>query len=480
MAWCLPATTATRTQHVSLKSAFGVHVLTALLVTLLVIILVNVPDSLANRTQIAHYVVAIEQDLISLWEELAQNWFFHSFLFVMTVLSIEAAFGLLALAIAPWGARDEPMRASLRQAFKTVWLQSAQALVVVLLVGGLGAVLETMERSWDASYEIPEPPTLVLPTKAAPGTPEYQEWQKAMDEYHAERGEWWWANYLAKPWYLRDRELFVVISGFVSALWVIWALLRAVGAPRDVSVLPRPPTCEWCGYNLTTIAMEGRCPECGESVASSLGPGVRSGTMWQRRKDIGRIRAWWPCTLEAISRPTRFGRQLRITPAGTDHRRFLAVHLPFAFLIGLAFVSALALIVGQSPGRGSFAGDIVLPTILFGCAVLAAMVAISLVSACIIGLYFRITERRNLLAPSAQAACYLATYMTLWTAFAVAEFVMIILHQQNRFLYNVADWIGVDGDLLGLAIWFVPNIALFIGYLTLIARITASTRYSNS
>jgi hypothetical protein len=56
--------------------------------------------------------------------------------------------------------------------------------------------------------------------------------------------------------------------------------------PKDMPKTPEP-LCELCGYNLSVSPMEGRCPECGRPVLESLGPDVRTPTLWERRPQ------WW-------------------------------------------------------------------------------------------------------------------------------------------------------------------------------------------
>jgi hypothetical protein len=57
--------------------------------------------------------------------------------------------------------------------------------------------------------------------------------------------------------------------------------------------------CESCGYPLTGLPVEGRCPECGEPVADSL-PQRRVGSPWQQRTGFA---AWWRTGRESLLRP---------------------------------------------------------------------------------------------------------------------------------------------------------------------------------
>lgn len=47
----------------------------------------------------------------------------------------------------------------------------------------------------------------------------------------------------------------------------------AASADSTVDVIANDRPCANCGYNLRTLAVAGRCPECGESVANSFVPG---------------------------------------------------------------------------------------------------------------------------------------------------------------------------------------------------------------
>ena len=70
--------------------------------------------------------------------------------------------------------------------------------------------------------------------------------------------------------------------------------------------------CEACGYNLTGVPREGRCPECGVAIAESL-PSLRRPPAWERaeRPDYRQLLA---TSRAVIFHPSRFFRQL--TPHG--------------------------------------------------------------------------------------------------------------------------------------------------------------------
>lgn len=65
--------------------------------------------------------------------------------------------------------------------------------------------------------------------------------------------------------------------------------------------------CERCGYILSGIAPEGRCPECGAPVRASL-PEARPGTAWQQRSGVG---SWLWVSWAVLRRPLAAFRAMR-------------------------------------------------------------------------------------------------------------------------------------------------------------------------
>src|SRR5215208_5925253 len=55
------------------------------------------------------------------------------------------------------------------------------------------------------------------------------------------------------------------------------------------TVVKQDTACVRCGYNLRTLGREGKCPECGASVAASLvrGPFGGAGRKWMMRVAVG-------------------------------------------------------------------------------------------------------------------------------------------------------------------------------------------------
>jgi hypothetical protein len=98
--------------------------------------------------------------------------------------------------------------------------------------------------------------------------------------------------------------------------------------------------CEACGYILTGLPAEGKCPECGRAIAESL-PARRIGSPWQQRPGLA---AWWRTSLTLLSSPRERFETLRV-----DRRRsrlLLFVNLAHAAVL---FVAPMPLIFVVSP-----------------------------------------------------------------------------------------------------------------------------------
>lgn len=477
----LPATTARRTHHVTLKRAYLVHLLAA-----------------AAGVQAVFVVTAfagIDGPLTpaSLWHALMET-------YALTVLAverspkraalvvpivtaaIELAFPFLALVMTPWGAGDEPLRSSYRNALRRTWLHTIHITLLITVTGGAMAAVDRVSREsrralWQSYPPYPQRPKV----PRGPGIPS-AEWRNYEEEVRAYNigntpllKEW----QRQTPWYIEYPQILGSNAIFASIAWVLWALLRGVGAHRRTPRVERPPACESCGYNLTGMDLDSRCPECGEPVAASLGPDARRGTVWQRRRKRHRFTAWWSCAIQAIRRPRRLGRECPIISTTTDHRWFLAGVLPIVFLIG-AFVAPGAIYAesGSTPfGNGPDGPAITMP----GMAYLAVWVflGITLLAACGVGLSISVREKRNLLAGAMQITSYLSGYMTIWFVFAAATGITMLTLKRAEMLHPFAEALRLNRNVVYFLVWFVPNAAWGVYYFVLVYRGTMATRYAN-
>lgn len=470
----LPATTARRTHHVSLKRAYAIHLLTGLLGLVAVLFLVaweGAPDPSSPRVVWIKFLSMVADAS----DEFRSEPYVISLAVMAGFLTIEAAYLALAFIVAPWGARDETIKDSFRNGIRRTWLHTSHALLLIIGVGGFTVVLTHIASDWHSSHPLdwPDPPQ--APPGAAPRTPQWDQYQAALQEHNERVNAVWtqWQN--SQPFLVRGQDEILILVYCAAFTWWLAALLRGVGADRPIQPVLRPPLCEACGYNLTHAPMEGRCSECGVPVAASLGPDARPGTGWDRRDRIGRFRAGWRCAVDAMLRPHRLGRAMQVSAAA--HRHFLIASLPVlyaAWFFGLAVWSFAG--TREVPPGGQWSWFLIpmsaVAGYLTGLAVLSSLAAALLVG---IGYWFR--EKRNLLPATIQAACYLNGFLSLWMLFLTTFSAGLILVYEPLFRY--ARDLNLSGDAVLFMIWCTPNVVCLVLYFTLIAKITGATRYAN-
>ena len=99
----------------------------------------------------------------------------------------------------------------------------------------------------------------------------------------------------------------------VTLAWLVWwvhVLLclgaRYAGPAEGPGWSPRRPLCHRCGYILTGLPLDGRCPECGLEVAESL-PTARNVPAWaQARGPLRHACSFFATVWSIILRPRRF------------------------------------------------------------------------------------------------------------------------------------------------------------------------------
>lgn len=114
-----------------------------------------------------------------------------------------------------------------------------------------------------------------------------------------------------------DVEYGTAFAG-VAALWFLWwlsVLLRLgahYGGPADgPGWQPRQPRCNRCGYILTGLSRDGRCPECGLPVHDSL-PEARRRSSWACAAKIRRKPGAYARTMWHVLRGRTFFRSLAV------------------------------------------------------------------------------------------------------------------------------------------------------------------------
>jgi len=450
--------------QVSLPTAAAIHVLSVLLATVALIIVAE----WAGGELLLNSIVAA---IAFVADAFAADPKTTVLIVVGVALLIEVGFVWLAFWMMPWGAVDEPVRASFSHALRRVWCQSPHALVIILLIGGLTAQLDRLNYAWTAVHPVAYPPNPAtsanLPLSAPVWTAYYDEVRRIDQAARAE-----------KPWYLRFQDAIAVDFGFLCGVWFLAATLRAVGVPRTGMPMPRQPRCDSCGYDLTLMPMDSRCPECGEPVAASLGPDARPGTPWQRPGN-GLLSAWWPTFRMAVRQPTVLGRMLQLQSPGTAHRRFLLLPMPIIFLVGAASPPALYFTIeGHSP----FPGDahlVLVGSPVFGTLCVVGTLIVSLGTASRRGIWHVIRDKRNLLSGAVQVVSYLVPFLVLWQIFGAATGIAAIVLSTAPGFQAMCASTWVPAEMWAFFLWSLPNLILGIVYWRLARTAIAATRYAN-
>ena len=482
--WILPARTADRTRNASLLVVWLLHVLSAAMGFCLILFLIAWAEAdYAGLSAAAHEWMRFVGEVLLDDLGTAQG----GLAFVGIFALIEAVHLGVALIVMAWGALDEPLRRSFANSIRQTWLHTWHFLPAIFVVGVTALSIELLDRNWQKQNP---PPVVQWPVHPnypalAPSDPGYAQamadyntaYQAWLTKYNAVQqvyGEW----SVKRPWYLTESETIIAPVVLANLVWVLWALLRAVGAPRNAPLQGRPPLCADCGYNLLMLPLDGRCPECGTAVIQSIGPDSQPGAPWERRRASWR-RAWARTSAMAMRAPSNLGRSLRVASVPRDHRAFLAWHVPLYVLIGAAGMICAVII---PDGLGAFTNDpqpIILVAIMFG--LLCGLGAVGMANACavLVGLSLGIPSRRNLLPAAIQMSCYLATYLVIWQVIGGALGVaMVPLERAHVFdtLHNIT---GIHEELVFGLTFAIPNVILGIVFLRLIYRGTAGARHAN-
>jgi hypothetical protein len=144
-----------------------------------------------------------------------------------------------------------------------------------------------------------------------------------------------------------DLEWESVTIGTV-ALWVLWWLTvllrlgdRYAGPAEGPGWQPRQPCCNRCGYILTGLSVDGRCPECGLAVHASL-PEARRPSPWAAVTLIRHKPAAYLSTLAQVLRGRQFFRTLAVYPDLGVAVRFAWWTVFFTALLCVAGLAATA------------------------------------------------------------------------------------------------------------------------------------------
>ncbi len=135
------------------------------------------------------------------------------------------------------------------------------------------------------------------------------------------------------------------------AAWGMWAVgvvlrlgSRYAGPPAGPAWQPLAARCERCGYSLTGLPIDGRCPECGEPVAESLPDHRRPSPFAAATSVMGRFRAFFR-TAAAVRNSRQFAKTTRVHVDRQEARRFARWCCLLAGLGSALFTSPIRLIV---------------------------------------------------------------------------------------------------------------------------------------
>jgi len=431
----LPARTARATTHLSLWVVYAIHWL-GLLLAVLTLFFVAAGGEIGELLRVVGDTLLL---LESAW--MAQP-LKASLFFLAVVLGVEGGTVLLAVPLSGWGARDEPLRDSLRWSLQRCWVYAPSLAVVSFLVG--------------------------IPAVLLKGAHE------AYIQTHFRGFEDWLQTVRAMPfWVLYWEDLANLWAAVCGLVWFL-GLLAAIAAERPHRrPTVRPPLCDACGYDLTASAMDGRCPECGQAVALSLGPQVRPGAPWLQRRSLGWWTAWRRTGELAMYAAPRLGRLLRVHEPRTDHRRYPVLVLAVVFLLGWL---TIPLAHAAGIGKNAFQHEPALVWItgsVFGWCALTVALAILAGSGTVVGLYARWRTGRNLLPVAMQAACYASPWLVVWASIFLVGIMCA---------FAVEPSLGRGGptppELLPLAL-AASHLVCDLIYLRLIGRATFAARYAN-
>ncbi len=484
MAWIRPATTARRTDHVSLARAFAVHVVLLLLLLLLALVV----DVCGRGTwppfwQARAFAAAFDQYVTMLMSDFkAGPVEFVLMLAGLGAFLAGAGVGLAFLAM-PWAAGDEPMVSSYRAALRRTWLGTSALLPAALGFCLVLGILVTARLQWQATDDTQWPDHPEAPANLRPNTPEFDAYVHEVEVYRQEVDRAFAEYRRRQPWYVRYDELLILMMLMAAGTWVLWVWLRSVSADRGMPPRDHPPLCEKCGYNLTGAGLDRVCPECGVPVRKSLGPDVCPGTPWERRAEFGIWAGWWRSAVGAAQRPREFGRHLRVRSRTLHFASFLASNLALVLLC--AWGGWFACSVAMTRHHWPLIDYLDLITSMGFLGSITTMIALGLtcLAAVTTGLGYRLRDGSNLLPATIQAAAYLAPLLVLWTVFSGATALAVILlgsaFEDLATILGLRQYGFFAAQLLQFAVWLLVNLIFLVAYICWVARVTAGARYAN-
>lgn len=363
-------------------------------------------------------------------------------------LSFEVWLAIGAVAASAWGARSEPVWASIRRSLGRLWLLTPYAATLILLFGTPVVVLDRLESAWWVRT-------------SGPFTP----------------------NYFPSPppWYVQHGELLVTGWWVVVATVGLVSILRAMNAgawgPRCVW----PAVCRSCGYVLLGVRADQACPECGEPVIDSLDELRQPLVPWEAS---GRWRGYFQTLRLAVLRPSDLGARFRLHRPVAAHRAFLAITLVVLFLFGPVSVvgtNAIERLAQGSPGPWLPDREVaVVGGVALSSTYIALAMCIILVSASTFGIGARMYTGKNALTGTLQAACYLSPLLIVCAVSTWAVIMALVVFFESDLAERLAqryDELTLAMSAVGLVIG--TFMIAMIAYVRLLGRMTYAMRNSN-
>lgn len=445
MAWLRPGELARRTASVPLWQAYVVHLVCVLVAAHMIAGFVGWADNPSYG--MGAFVLGIGQLYDEFHDGLVEQPVLMTIVIAASILAGEAIFLLVALLFAPWGARDERVRDSFHRAIYLGWLGTPHYLLAICLCGLVVVPVEQVRIDWLNNNDsppwvvptpAPRPPNAVSPNatpeEIAQAKADQEAFQKAQAEYWEAVRRRWDAWRASQPWYVRHNDALIFWIIMAAAAWSVRTWLRLMDGRPPAPVIERRPMCETCGYDLTGVHLEGRCPECGAAAESSLGEAARCGPPWAHRRAVGCLPAFRETVRMAMKRPDALGQTLRTTTIERDHRSFLLLMMPAFFAVVAGGALLIDLVArSHSTGFGSALDPEVLTMVSPGCGaatVLLLPIFFGLI-AVLVAMGRARPRGRNLLSASIQAVVYVSpVYLIATTLFM--GFIALIVHWEPQ------------------------------------------------
>ena len=390
-------------------------------------------------------------------------WAVYMLLGLLIAAGIDAGVLAVGALFSSWGARDEKVRTTFGRGVRRGVLLSGHWWMTILLFGASVVHLEHLSRDYYQELNQSQPQL----RGANPTAAELTEWRQELNEWHQRA-------YRARPWYLRWMGELLGSWFAVLATWQLWALLRAVGVGTPGFASPRPPVCSRCAYDLAGTPPDGRCPECGDAVAASLGPAARPGAPWEQRARVGRLLAALRTSRSALGEPFELGRRLRITSPDAHHRGFLLLML-MAIAVGspLLFLGLVSLMVVLRHVPWVEWVEVLAIGFPLAASLAGIALGLSVLGGGLMGWMLSWRWRRPMIETTIRAACYASPVLLLMAVVFCIEFGTLPMLSQT--LQNA---FGRNHDEAMALVIFGPQVLLLLWLWLVTYRITAGARHA--